>query len=115
GRLPLDPAAPANNGTGATRTTINNRAGTANGDVMIAGIHVRGQGSSATVPPPLGWVLIRRTNVGDLTGTTGSLLSYYKVAGGSEPISYIWTFDTNRRARGGACVHTALITSRAPS
>jgi Galactose oxidase-like, Early set domain/Viral BACON domain len=104
-------SATANNGAGATTITVNKPAGTVSGDMMVAGIYVRGQGSSAIVTPPAGWALIRRTNSGSPAGADGSLLSYHKVAGSAEPASYTWTFDISRRALGGIASYSGVNTS----
>jgi len=54
---------------------------------MIAGLSING-GTGVTMTPPSGWTLIRRTD----NGTSHSLFSYYRVAGGSEFSSWSWTW-----------------------
>jgi hypothetical protein len=101
----------ANNGSTATSIAINKPAGTASGDVLLAGLYVRGQGSTASATAPAGWTLIRRTDLGNPVGGLGSVLSYYKVAGGAEPTSYSWSFDSSRRALGGIAAYTGVNTT----
>src|SRR5882672_11583107 len=71
--------------TGAT-LTITKPSGVAANDVLIASIGLTP--SSATLTPPSGWTLVRRTN--NAGPTSNSLAVYSKVAGGSEPASYAW-------------------------
>jgi hypothetical protein len=66
------------------------------GDVLIAGLFVRG---APTVTPPSGWTLIRQD---------GSAYSYVRVAGGSEPSSYKWTFPENHSAVGGIGAYSGV-------
>jgi hypothetical protein len=72
-------------------------AGLTANDVMIASIAV--QPSTATVTPPTGWTLIRRTN--QTSATTNSLLVYQKVATGAEPAEYEWSVSGVDFAVGG--------------
>ncbi len=77
---------------------INVPAGTASGDVMLASIAVRP--SSVSIVAPSGWTLIQQ--VQQTTGTTQSQTTYYRVADGSEPASYTWTFyQSHTGAAGG--------------
>lgn len=88
-------AANSNNGTGGSSLTINKPAGTTTGDVMIAHIVANPAGNTITVPT--GWTLInRRDSAVDISTAT-----YWKVAGGSEPTTYTWTFGTSGEASGG--------------
>jgi acid phosphatase type 7 len=88
----------------ATTLTIPAPAGVQAGDVMLAGISVRGQ--PAITPPP-GWVLVRQ----DVNGTTQKQAVYYKVATGFEPGSYTWTFAASRAASGGILDYTGVSTA----
>lgn len=65
--------------------------GLASGDVMIAAFGVFND--PGTVTPPSGWNLIRMDE--QAAGVTRCYL-YYKVAGGSEPGSYTWSWVTSR-------------------
>ena len=83
---------------GGTTLTISNPTGTLSGDVLIASFTFTG-GTNTNFTGggiPAGWNLIRRTD----NGTTMSLITYYKVAGSSEPNSYAWTFSSSVRAAG---------------
>jgi MSHA biogenesis protein MshQ len=64
---------------------------------MVAAIGFRRE--NATITPPSGWTLQRRT---DSTYSSGNSLAVYtKVAGGSEPTSYTWSFTNWENAAGG--------------
>ncbi|MGC2519930.1 MAG: DUF6701 domain-containing protein [Burkholderiales bacterium] len=68
--------------------TVNKPAGTVSGDVMLASVAV--VTNTSTVATPAGWTLVQSMNQ---TGTNPSrLYTFYKVAGGSEPATYAWTF-----------------------
>lgn len=80
-------ASAANALVGATSATVAKPAGTLNGDRLVSFVAV----SSATpaIVPPAGW-----SEVVVPVNTTGSLTvrAFQKVAGGSEPASYVWTW-----------------------
>ena len=84
------------NGT-ASSATINVPAGTLSGHVMIAVIDNRG---SQTITTPTGWTLIRTTS-GGVFDSTPQLSTFYRVAGGSEPASYTWSFSASSIFDGG--------------
>ena len=84
-------------GASSGTLTITKPTGTIAGDVMIASISVRP--NTATITAPSGWTLVRRVN--NSNSTANSLAIYDKVAGGSEPASYSWTFSTSTGAAGG--------------
>jgi len=66
-------------------------AGTVAGDLLVAGL-VLDEGSAATITPPAGWTLIRRTdNQRDIT-----LITYLKIAGDQEPSTYTFQSSTVR-------------------
>jgi len=92
--LALRPAS----GGGSNTLTITKPAGVAQNDVLIASISVGP--STATITPPAGWTLVRRTD--QATGTSNSLAVYKLLAGAAEPASYDWTFSpSNTGAAGG--------------
>ncbi len=91
--------------------TVNVPAGTITDDVMIASITVRpcsntnGGACTVTLTPPAGWTLIRlieQTGGGGTGGFGNRLAVYRRVATGSEPASYTWTF-------GGTPVHAGAV------
>jgi Bacterial Ig domain/Calcineurin-like phosphoesterase len=88
----------------ATTLTINRPAQTVAGDVMLAGLGIRG---APAVTPPAGWTLIRRDQAG--TYTTQAL--YYRVVTPSEPASYTWTFSTSVPAAGGISAYQGVNTA----
>ena len=88
----------------STSLTIPAPTGVQAGDVMVAGISVRGQ---PAITPPSGWALVRQ----DVNGTTQKQAVYYKVATGSEPGSYTWTFAASRAASGGILDYIGVNTS----
>ena len=87
--------------------TIDKPSGTVAGDVMIASIAVRP--NTATMTAPAGWKLVRRIDNGN--ENANSLAVYYKVAGGSEPANYAWTFSTPTSAAGGIQTFTGVDTT----
>ena len=100
GVISLRSSSSAANAT-ATTLTIPAPASVQAGDVMLAGISVRGQ---PTITPPPGWVLARQ----DVNGTTQKQAIYYKVATGSESGPYTWTFAASRAASGGILDYTGV-------
>ncbi|WP_137719855.1 DUF6701 domain-containing protein [Methylobacillus flagellatus] len=79
--------------------TLNRPAGTQSGDVLLATLAVTKD--YLTITPPSGWSLVRQ--VTQSAGNASQLYTYLRVAGGSEPVSYNWTFS------GGA--HVGLVGS----
>jgi hypothetical protein len=77
---------------------ITKPAGATSGDVLLAGLFVR---DAPPLTPPAGWTLIRQD---------GSAYSYVRVAGGSEPSSYQWTFPANHTAAGGIVAYAGVDT-----
>ncbi len=65
-------------------------------DLLLATIAVNG-GSAGLVTPPSGWNLVLRTD----NDTNVSALSYWKIAGASEPGNYTWTISPQTHAAGG--------------
>jgi MSHA biogenesis protein MshQ len=68
---------------------INMPAGTVANDVMVASIAVRPD--TMVIAAPAGWTLVRETPQG--AGNASRMATYYRVATGSEPASYLWTFS----------------------
>ena len=69
-----------------TSITVSKPSGVTTNDVLLGMVSVR---SGPTITPPSGWTLVRS----DVNGTSLTQAVYRKVAGGSEPSSYSWTFD----------------------
>jgi len=69
-----------------TSIAVNKPAGTANGDLLI-GVVVTDD-EAGTFTPPSSWTLI---NAGT-NGTVVTVGAWYKIAGGSEPASYTWSW-----------------------
>src|SRR5215831_18076041 len=66
------------------------------GDLMIATVAIHGGSSAVVSSVPSGWNLIASTtNDASLT-----LLSYWKVVGGSEPSRYQWVIDKQTTGEG---------------
>lgn len=91
--------------------TVNVPTGTVADDVMIASITVRpcsntnGGACTVTLTPPAGWTQIRLTDQTGGGGTGGfgnRLVVYQRVATGSEPASYTWSF-------GGTPLHAGAV------
>ncbi len=91
---------------GATSLTISKPTGTNSTNLLVATIAVAG-GSAENVTAPGGWTLIRRTD----NSTVLSVLSYYKVAGGSEAGSYAWTISPSAKATGAIVRYSGVNTS----
>jgi len=91
--------------TPVTTIAISKPAGVTTDDVLLAGISVRG---NPTITPPTGWTLVRSD-----ASTTVLLQSVYvKVATGSEPASYSWTFSVPiASAVGGIAAHSGVDTT----
>jgi len=90
--------------TSATSLTIPAPAGVGSGDVMLAGISVRG---TPNLTSPAGWTLVRL----DLaSGNTMRQAIYVKVAA-SEPANYTWTFSTGQAAAGGIVAYAGVDTA----
>ncbi len=88
----------------ATTLTINRPGGVVAGDVMVAGIGIRG---APTVATPAGWTLIRT----DAAGTYTTQALYYRVATASEPASYTWSFSKSVPAAGGISAYQGVDTT----
>ncbi len=71
-------------------------AGVVAGDVLLASIDTRG---SSVVTAPAGWTLVRM----DLNASSLRKSTYVRVATGSEPATYTWTFSGSRLA--AAVIH----------
>ena len=85
-----------------TKLTLG-RPAVAGGTFMLANISVNG-GSAATITAPAGWTQVLRTD----KDTNISLISYWKVAGTSEPSSYTWFVDNQTTAEGGITPYTGV-------
>jgi RHS repeat-associated protein len=88
----------------ATTVVLPGPGGVTSGDVMIAAVAVRGV---PTVTAPTGWTLIRS----DSNGSSMKLLSYWRVASGSEPADYTWSFSSARAAAGTITAYTGVNTA----
>ena len=86
----------ASSGANATSTSLllPSPAGAGAGDVLLASVSVRG---APVVSPPAGWTLVRMV----ANGTILRQAVYVRVAGASEPASYVWTFSAAKAAAGG--------------
>lgn len=79
-----------------TNLTLTKPADVVVGNFMLAAIAVR-DGDTVSVTAPQGWTQILRTdNAADI-----GIVSYWKIAGASEPASYNWTLSPQTRAQGG--------------
>lgn len=86
-----------NSSIGSSTTIILSKpTGTVEGDVIVAALNF---GGMATVTPPANWNLIRRVDNDDSTNDV-SLAVYYKIATGSEPTSYTFTFSMSLTSAG---------------
>jgi hypothetical protein len=95
-------AATANNAAGSTSLTIARPSGVLAGDVLVAQVVIGTP--SVPVTPPSGWHGIRAAS----SATVVKVVTYYKVAGSSEPAAYRWTFGTSLPATGGIVAFTGV-------
>ena len=90
-----------------TTVDVSKPTSVASGDLMIASVAVHGGDMAVVSSVPTGWTLIgSTTNDGSLL-----LLSYWKIAGGSEPSSYEWQINGQTTAEGGITRYTGTHTS----
>ena len=94
--------------TPITGLTIAKPAGTATNDVLLASLTLRG--SAITITPPAGWTQVRS----DANGSTVNQTVYVKVAGGSEPASYAFTFSVPVAAAVGGIVGYSGVDTTTP-
>src|SRR5687767_3827087 len=80
--------------TGATSLAINVPAGVQTNDLLVA--HIARVGNAA-INTPSGWTAAGGTNNGNFIRQA----TYYRVASGSEPASYTWTWTGSQAAAGG--------------
>src|SRR5581483_3216441 len=88
----------------ATTLSIPRPAGVVAGDVMVAGVGIRG---APAVTAPAGWTLIRR----DVAGTYTTQALYYRVVTAGEPASYLWSFSASVPAAGGIAAYQGVDTA----
>jgi hypothetical protein len=89
-----------------TNLTLTKPSDVAAGDVMLASIALH-DGSATSVTAPTGWTQVLRTD----NDTNIGIVSYYKVAGASEPSTYTWTLSPQTRAQGGITRYSGVDTS----
>jgi hypothetical protein len=90
-------AAAASAPTGITSLVIATPAGTIEGDLLTAAVAIRPSG--ATITPPSGWTLLRRSD--NNSGATNSLALYTRVATAVEPADHTFVFSTTTGSAGG--------------
>jgi hypothetical protein len=88
-----------------TQVALAKPASVASGDVMIASIAINGVNEVTTVPP--GWIQIPGTE----NNVSVRLISYWKIAGSSEPGSYVWTIHGKTSAQGAILPFTGMDTT----
>ena len=79
-------------------------AGVQTGDVMVAVVDVK---AAPVVPTPAGWTLVSST----ANGSSFRQLVYWRVATGSEPASYTWSYGENRAASGAIVAYSGAATT----
>lgn len=84
-------SATAQNGGKTNSITVPKPTGTQANDLLVTVIDVRG---AAAVSPPSGWVLARQ----DVSGNAVRQVTYYRMAGASEPASYTWGLSAKQGA-----------------
>jgi Family of unknown function (DUF6701)/Concanavalin A-like lectin/glucanases superfamily len=91
--------------------TINLPVGTASGDLMVAAIAVRP--SSVNITPPAGWSA-QAAALQNASGNSSRQQIFYRVAGGAEPASYTWLFDSAHTGAVGGIVSYSGVDTAAP-
>ncbi len=92
--------------TGATTLTLNKPAGTVAGDLLVAHI---GTANGPAMTAPSGW-----TQVPGLAGIVNAdqrLVSWYRIAGASEPASYTFTTGVTDANTGGIAAYSGVDTT----
>ncbi|MEW6593266.1 MAG: DUF6701 domain-containing protein [Thermodesulfobacteriota bacterium] len=78
------------------------------GDVLVASVAVTPD--TVAITPPAGWTLLLNSIQSEDAGS--HLATWYRVAGGSEPASYTWTFSAGHAgAVGGIAAFSGVDTS----
>jgi hypothetical protein len=93
----------SNVGGSGTTVTLTKPSGTVSGDVLIAAMNNIGA-SRAVTTIPSGWALIKEELVA--TSPAVGLWVFKKVAGGSEPASYDFTFNYDFNGSGGIVAYS---------
>lgn len=92
--------------SGTSSITLNKPTGTVSGDVLVAHI---GTSNGPALTTPSGWTQI--PNLAGIINADQRLVSYYKVAGGSEPASYTFTTGATDGIAGGIAAYTGVDTT----
>jgi hypothetical protein len=89
------------NPTPTSTVRVNKPSGTVAGDVLVACVSLNG-GDVATGGAPSGWAPIAAASSSTRT------LGYYKVAGGSEPAAYTWSFTSSVKNGAGIARYSGV-------
>jgi hypothetical protein len=100
GPIAFRSASSASNTT-ATTLVIAAPAGVVTGDAMLAAVAFRG---NPTITPPTGWTLVRQ----DLNGNAHRQAIFVRIAGATEPTSYVFTLSNAQSAAGGIVVYSGV-------
>ncbi|GEM_PF-1621949 len=104
GCQPITPGSTTTNAANASSLTLDVPSGISAGDVLVAQVAIRPiclLGLCGGITAPAGWTLIQEDTNPTLLLSRGTVQgSYYRVADGSEPASYAWTFGSSRAAGG---------------
>ena len=103
-------ASTAQNNAASSSLSLFKPSGVASGDVLVATVAAR-LAATAALSQPSGWTLVRRD---DCSGPQRSDLAqavFYKVAGGSEPSSYSFSFGSATGAAGSVVAYTGVNTA----
>lgn len=92
--------------SGTTSLTLNKPAGTVAGDLLIAHI---GTANGPAMATPSGWTQI--PGLAGIVNADQRLVSWYKIAGASEPASYTFTTGATDANTGGIAAYTGIDTS----
>jgi len=90
-----------------TNLTLNTPSSVSAGDLMLASIAINGGSAVNVTSVPSGWTQVAQTQ-NDVNVT---LVTYWKIAGASEPGSYLWTINAQTRAVGGITRYSGVDTT----
>lgn len=106
----LRSASAAQNAASSSSLSVAKPAGVASGDVLVAAVAARLSAGSAFTQPA-GWTLVRRDDCSGPQKTDLAQALFYKVAGGSEPSSYTFSFSAPTGAAGSVLAYSGVDTA----
>ena len=106
----LRSASAAQNAAASSSVTVAKPTGVTSGDVLVAAVTARVDAGSALTQPS-GWTLVRRDDCSGPERTVLAQALFYKVATGSEPSSYAFSFPVSTGAAGSVLAYAGVNTA----